>query len=41
LNKFLYVAVTMYPKTAAVTRVHLIKENIVPAWVAFGLQKNS
>ncbi|EFX71092.1 hypothetical protein DAPPUDRAFT_256141 [Daphnia pulex] len=41
LNNLLYMAATMYPTTAAGPRVHLIKENIVPAWVAFGLQKNS
>ncbi|KAI9559846.1 hypothetical protein GHT06_013853 [Daphnia sinensis] len=41
LNNLLYMAATMYPTTSAGPRVHLIKENLVPAWVAFGLQKNS
>jgi hypothetical protein len=41
LNNLLYMAATMYPTTAAGPRVNLIKENIMPAWVAFGLQKNS
>jgi hypothetical protein len=41
LNNLLYMAATMYPTTTAGPKVHLIKENIMPAWVAFGLQKNS
>ncbi|XP_059350104.1 uncharacterized protein LOC132087761 [Daphnia carinata] len=41
LNNILYMTALMYPTTSAGPRVHLIKENLLPAWVAFGLQKNS
>ena len=41
LNNLLYMAATMYPTTTTGPKVHLIKDTIMPARVAFGLQKNS